>query len=276
MYRPDWVHFLRGEEVAILRSRIESHEAESGRRARLLEVGSGDGYMGSLLIKCGFEVVCTDPQPRDPRHCEIIETTSDELPFADDEFDVIFSSNVLEHIENLDAALAEQTRVLKPGGLMIHSVPGVWCSFFTTATFPIHYLRSLVWVASGRHPQQQRLRRPLHKQSFWRKVAKKRPWLRKPIEALTPFARIGNPWGRCIRTDGHGIATNPLQELQQWRAKVWKETFRRNRLPIREIVPHPVAYSMCKIFGLRFLWARRALAKAGCPGDLVFVIRYGA
>ncbi len=47
----------------------------------------------------------------------------DEIPFIDEYFDLVFSSSVLEHIENLDNTLSEVARVLKYGGLTIHSVP---------------------------------------------------------------------------------------------------------------------------------------------------------
>lgn len=48
------------------------------------------------------------------------------LPFADESFDSIFSSEVFEHIFNLPQILDELHRVLKPGGYMLVTVPFVW------------------------------------------------------------------------------------------------------------------------------------------------------
>jgi SAM-dependent methyltransferase len=45
------------------------------------------------------------------------------LPFADATFDCIVTSEVLEHIQDDVAALAELTRVLKPGGVLAATVP---------------------------------------------------------------------------------------------------------------------------------------------------------
>lgn len=45
------------------------------------------------------------------------------LPFADDSFDKIICSEVLEHIPDYRSALAEIRRVLKPGGILAASVP---------------------------------------------------------------------------------------------------------------------------------------------------------
>lgn len=49
-----------------------------------------------------------------------------ELPFADDTFDKVICSEVLEHIPDYLGALREIERVLKPGGLFCASVPRHW------------------------------------------------------------------------------------------------------------------------------------------------------
>jgi len=38
------------------------------------------------------------------------------IPFDDGTFDYVINKEVMEHVENLDEALAEIHRVLKPGG----------------------------------------------------------------------------------------------------------------------------------------------------------------
>lgn len=48
------------------------------------------------------------------------------LPFPDGAFDKIVCSEVLEHIPDYRAALAEIHRVLRPGGLLAVSVPRYW------------------------------------------------------------------------------------------------------------------------------------------------------
>lgn len=47
------------------------------------------------------------------------------LPFSDDEFDFIFASHVLEHIQDDIKALQELKRVLKPNGVAVLPVPVV-------------------------------------------------------------------------------------------------------------------------------------------------------
>lgn len=48
------------------------------------------------------------------------------LPFADNTFDRIVTSEVLEHIHADTAAIAELYRVLKPGGILGVTVPTWW------------------------------------------------------------------------------------------------------------------------------------------------------
>ena len=46
-----------------------------------------------------------------------------DLPFADNEFDVIFCNHVLEHIPNDTKAMQELFRILKKGGIGIFQIP---------------------------------------------------------------------------------------------------------------------------------------------------------
>lgn len=59
------------------------------------------------------------------------------LPFADDTFDVVICSEVLEHIPDYQSALGEIERVLAPGGTFVASVPRAWperiCWAFSSA-----------------------------------------------------------------------------------------------------------------------------------------------
>lgn len=54
------------------------------------------------------------------------QTDATQLPFANNSFDKIICSEVLEHIENYSGVLQEIQRVLKPNGILAISVPRAW------------------------------------------------------------------------------------------------------------------------------------------------------
>lgn len=68
------------------------------------------------------------PPPAASRHRSGTLTAGDaqSLPFADDSFDVVMCSEVLEHVDDPDAAMREITRITKPGGRVALSVPRFW------------------------------------------------------------------------------------------------------------------------------------------------------
>lgn len=52
---------------------------------------------------------------------------SDKIPFESDSFDFVFALEIMEHVEKPTQMLKEIHRVLKKGGILILSVPNVYC-----------------------------------------------------------------------------------------------------------------------------------------------------
>ena len=103
-----------------------------GPFARSLEIGSGTGYFSLNLLQAGVvrAAVCTDVSPgmlaalranadaARARRCETAACDAAELPFGDEEFDLVLGHAVLHHLPELDRAFAEFRRVLRPGGVL--------------------------------------------------------------------------------------------------------------------------------------------------------------
>ena len=73
-----------------------------------------------------------------PNHT-VVEGDVEALPFADASFGTVLCTEVIEHIPDPSAALAEYRRVLQPGGVLIGSVPArsaVWKLRFLSSTCP--------------------------------------------------------------------------------------------------------------------------------------------
>ena len=69
----------------------------------------------------------------------MVEGDVEALPFADGSFGTVLCTEVIEHIPDPSAALAEYRRVLQPGGLLIGSVPArsaIWKLRFLSSTCP--------------------------------------------------------------------------------------------------------------------------------------------
>ena len=97
-------------------------------KGRLLDFGCGSKPYRSLFVV--EEYVGVDYEnPGHPHLNEEIDVYYDgkTLPFPDENFDSIFSSEVFEHIFNLDEILPELRRVLKTGGKILMTCPFSIC-----------------------------------------------------------------------------------------------------------------------------------------------------
>lgn len=100
------------------------------RGVRVLDVGCGGGHLAEALARSGADVTGVDRSASSvaaaQRHAAagglaIAYHAADALalPFADATFDAVLSSDFLEHVSNrLDQIIAEQARVLRPGGVL--------------------------------------------------------------------------------------------------------------------------------------------------------------
>lgn len=114
---------------------------------RLLDFGCGDKpYKKFISVQeyIGLEIESIEQA----HNSEEIDVYYDgiTIPFNDNHFDSVFSSEVFEHVFNLEQVLKELHRVLKPGGNMLITLPFVWYEhsipwdFARYTSFGIKYL----------------------------------------------------------------------------------------------------------------------------------------
>jgi SAM-dependent methyltransferase len=90
-------------------------------KGRVLNAGCGNRDIGDILRGFGAgEVVNYDI---DSSISGAIRGSLLATPFGDDEFDTIICNAVLEHVPEVERAIQELARVLKPGGYFIAAVP---------------------------------------------------------------------------------------------------------------------------------------------------------
>ena len=93
--------------------------------ARILEVGCGEGELAERLGReTSAEVIAVDQSPRmvelaRARGVDARVGRVEELAFEDEGFDCVVAAWMLYHVEQLDRALEEISRVLRPGGRLV-------------------------------------------------------------------------------------------------------------------------------------------------------------
>lgn len=93
---------------------------ESGG-GKALDVGCRDGYWSQELKKKRYDVVSCDLDPLCP-HALVVDANA-RLPFPDNEFDLLWCSEVIEHLLDPAFTIQEFKRVLKPGGKLVMTTP---------------------------------------------------------------------------------------------------------------------------------------------------------
>lgn len=99
----------------------------------ILDIGAGRGISSYAFAKSSCSVTALEPDPSSLVGAQairelfssaglpvtIVEERGERLPFADDEFDIIYGRAVCHHAGNLKKLCAEAQRVLKPGGVFL-------------------------------------------------------------------------------------------------------------------------------------------------------------
>jgi len=128
-----------------------------GSSGRLLEIGCGMGMDSVQLARCGFQVTAVDlteaaltlaRQYAASRRVDIDFRTgnAEALEFGDGEFDAAYSFGVLHHTPNIESAIAELHRILRPGGVahvMLYHKWSIVCGIHELLRLPYESPRHL-------------------------------------------------------------------------------------------------------------------------------------
>lgn len=109
-----------GEERMRFRKAARLARVPAG--AAVLDIGARDGGLRRFLPE-GVKYQGIDIAPEFAGADVLIRDVSQGIPFPDGSYDFVFCIEVLEHVPNPFGTLGEIHRVLKPGGVLILSVP---------------------------------------------------------------------------------------------------------------------------------------------------------
>lgn len=203
--------------------------------ASVLEIGGGTGWQAKQLADRGFAVTSIDVQDSNYRDSKVFHVAiydGKHFPFDGPTFDLIFSSNVLEHIEDLDQLHRESRRVLNANGYCVHVMPTAVWRFWTSIAHYVEMVQRLGALLPALIPET------VH-----------------PREILRPFRVARMAWSilRQYRVPPrHGETGTVLSELWTFSTRHWMKHFNRHGFDIIDHQPLGLFYTGHMVLGSRW------------------------
>lgn len=219
----EWLRVIREHEF----EQILKFMPPANSGASLLEIGAGTGQQEAQLEALGYQVTAIDiPESAYARQrvYPVKDYDGKTLPVSTASMDVVFSSNVLEHVVAVDALLQEMARVLVPGGLAIHVLPTPAWRCLTTFTYYPWLAKRFLQVA-------------------FQSGAKRHDSSPVGRSALNPGSAVSMLWQKK-----HGERGNLLTETWFFSEAWWRKTFSKAGFKVVEVRPSGIMYSGSFLF----------------------------
>lgn len=250
MFDIEFLHVIREFEYAEIVKRLPAG-------ATILEIGGGTGYQAKRLDQDGYRVTSIDvPNSNYANQQEFPVQPYDgvHIPFPAESFDIVFSSNVLEHVLELAPLQDEIKRVLRPGGYCVHLMPTAAWRFWTSCT---HYTEMAQRLGSL-------FPRLVPRGISRRAVADAARVLALVVATTKQYAIVGR----------HGEEGTALTELVTFSPRHWRKHFISQRFDVQEIAPVGLFYTGHMLFGNRLgLGSRQSLAGVFGSACAIYVVR---
>ena len=198
-FRP--LHKFNPVRLEFLRDRIASHFGLDATKVRpfdgltILDIGCGGGLLTEPMARLGATVTGLDATERNVEvarlHAEQMDleieykfATAAELAETGRTFDVVLNMEVIEHVADRDAFLADCAALVRPGGLMFLATLNRTAKAYMLAIVGAEYVMG--WLPRGTHD--------------WRRFV-------RPSEMAAPLREAG-----MALTAVSGVVYNPLRD----------------------------------------------------------------
>lgn len=225
----------------------------SQNNLHILEIGGRDGYQANIISKKGHSVTSIDINPIYPQFHTVQKGTINQLDFKENSFDIIYSSNMLQELQDIEEAFNEIKRVLKEDGLIIHIVPTTWWSLITNFWHYCKIPKYLIKSNKFKRIFNSNLKKVDIKQNSKPKSSTKnlKQLFLHPLGANASF----------------------IHEIIYFSKIYWKKLFEKNGFKVIEQKNCPYFYSAYSVFKFKFLKARTILSKVGITSCYCYVMK---
>jgi SAM-dependent methyltransferase len=178
---------------------------------RILEIGAGAGWQAKYLGALGYQVSAIDLASgiyRQERIWPVIEYDGKRIPFPENEFDVVFSSNTLEHIPAIVEFQSEIQRVLKQDGLACHVLPSSAWRFWTALTHLVK--RWSIPVVHGESAGNVVSEMYYFSKKYWRSLFENSGWMLCSVKPTKIFYTGELVMGSRISLSNRGLLSRVL------------------------------------------------------------------
>lgn len=212
--------------------------------ARILEIGAGTGRQAAEIAARGLQIEAIEIPSSNYASERLFNITDYDgriIPFPNDSFDIVFSSNVLEHVPDLTQLHSEIRRVLRSDGYCLHVLPTHSWRFWTTlSSFP----DSFAYAFSS---SRSLLPRPSFNVNEIRRLSG--AWLNAAKRCASPFFQ-----GR------HGERGNLISETWLFHPGWWRSNFTQNHFEVISDEPMGLFYTGNMLLGPRWSFGNRQAA----------------
>ena len=232
------------------------------RFLKALELGAGNGYQSKILIDICDNLIATDMNPdrlysaekNSKIEVKILDAEKVGSSFDRESFDFVYSSNLMEHLPDVDLCLKGCHQVLKDDGIIINILPNSnWRLLSSVLHYPVKIMRLFDYLILrlGSSSSDAQVTKNKSQGNNIKVTRGKRSFL----DILIP--------------PPHGVSTNSFSEIFAFRKKTWKRTFERNNFQVIDILNGPISSG----YGLGFDRLKDVLESIGITTEYIYILK---